>query len=516
MPTDMSECKALSDAYSDLYDQVNAVHQQCLDGSADDSRSGQRCSKARCEGVHNQRDELMQRKNQAVGECNELVRAHQAAVRAQEAEARAREQEQARTRQFYEQQLRDQQSAQQSAQRVAQAEAQQTAQRLALAQAQQRALKLTKKQAKVQLATGLFGAVMSALASGNDPPPDDVGDESILPPAPLDRSYESDKIHDAVDNAKIGIDLTQAVVDRDPVAAALAVTGNPVIGALDKILSMTPETAPYGRFLSTVSSPDTMLREIHRSLEYQLDVALEQVSSIGAENDASGGGYSFQGVPLGSGVPVSDNPWADAAPAPESYDTAYAAEAGSAYGSSGGAGPPQFPETYNGGSKELGAVDVPARNTGPVSATRDQDVPWEDFGGPPGDNGGASGATPAAISVPDTLSGQVAASASAPAISDNGQYLSPSNPSTRSPGTPSAQNVSLQNGAVTVATLSSATATGEAVPTMAGAQQSPAAGAQCDSIRSGTTAYKHSWRYGQTFRCFSNSSTYLSDVCCVW
>lgn len=93
-PSSYAECNALRDRNSGILKKLNEAHDQCLSSTSIVAKSIGSCSKAPCQGLHDQRDKLQEEASLLSKTCNDRVREHL-----------AREAEQTRFRESQEQQL---------------------------------------------------------------------------------------------------------------------------------------------------------------------------------------------------------------------------------------------------------------------------------------------------------------------------------------------------------------------------------------------------------------------------
>lgn len=89
-PTSADECSALSQKFSEIIQQLNAEHDECLKDAPRDDHGGGTCSKVACQGLHTDRDNASRKASEEGRVCQERLRAYLEKKRQDEAEERRR------------------------------------------------------------------------------------------------------------------------------------------------------------------------------------------------------------------------------------------------------------------------------------------------------------------------------------------------------------------------------------------------------------------------------------------
>jgi multidrug efflux pump subunit AcrA (membrane-fusion protein) len=93
-PKSYEECQALSQEFSEITRELNAQHEECLQGAPQDQPGGGPiCSRTSCQALHTARDSATKKSSEEGQTCRQRVSAYLESKRREEAEARKRQEE---------------------------------------------------------------------------------------------------------------------------------------------------------------------------------------------------------------------------------------------------------------------------------------------------------------------------------------------------------------------------------------------------------------------------------------
>ena len=83
-PTSHEECNKFAQEFAEVVAQLNAQHEECLQGTPSEPSGSEGCSKVSCQALHSARDAATKKSSREAGECRDEVSQHLAKKREEE------------------------------------------------------------------------------------------------------------------------------------------------------------------------------------------------------------------------------------------------------------------------------------------------------------------------------------------------------------------------------------------------------------------------------------------------